>query len=125
MHRKAFVFGLFVLTLGGLAGCSSDPGAKQSAKTAALDKIRGKAKIADWEAAANDAAVNAGGPSVYLLDGLHRYRLFFNKPIPVEAGKEYVAEGVYAQKAIDEIGDPDQGSNGYPLASSCDRVVSS
>jgi len=34
-----------------------------------------------------------------------------------------VAEGVYAQKAIDAIGDPDQGKNGYPLASSCDQVV--
>ncbi|MGA2774307.1 MAG: hypothetical protein ABSG26_26265, partial [Bryobacteraceae bacterium] len=38
-------------------------------------------------------------------------------------GDEYIAEGVYAQKAIDEIGDPDQGKNGYPLQSSCERVV--
>jgi hypothetical protein len=57
------------------------------------------------------------------VDGLHRYRLFFNKAYQVDPGKEYVAEGVYAQKAIDEIGDPDQGKNGYPLESSCDRVV--
>jgi hypothetical protein len=67
--------------------------------------------------------MNAGGPSVYLVDGLHRYRLFFNKAIEVEPGHEYSAEGVYAQKAIDAIGDPDQGKNGYPLQSSCDRVV--
>ena len=32
-------------------------------------------------------------------------------------------EGVWAQKAIDEIGDPDQGKNGYPLQASCERVV--
>jgi hypothetical protein len=57
------------------------------------------------------------------VDGLIRYRLFFNKAVEVELGKEYVAEGIYAQKAIDAIGDPDQGKNGYPLDSSCDRVV--
>jgi hypothetical protein len=70
-----------------------------------------------------EAAMNAGGPTVYLLDGLQRYRLFFNTAIEVVPGKEYAAEGVYAQKAIDEIGDPDQGKNGYPLAESCARVV--
>src|SRR5262249_27285916 len=48
---------------------------------------------------------------------------FFNKPFQVEPDKEYTAEGVHAQKAIDEIGDPDQGKNGYPLQASCDRVV--
>ncbi len=54
---------------------------------------------------------------------LHRYRLFLKTPVEVVHGNEYVAEGVYAQKAIDEIGDPDQGKNGYPLPSSCERVV--
>jgi hypothetical protein len=54
---------------------------------------------------------------------MHRYRLFFNKAVQVDPGKEYIAEGVYAQKAIDGIGDPDQGKNGYPLEASCDRVV--
>jgi hypothetical protein len=43
--------------------------------------------------------------------------------VQIIPGKEYIAEGVYAQKAIDEIGDPDQGKNGYPLQSSCERVV--
>ncbi len=38
----------------------------------------------------------------------------------MKPGKEYIAEGVYAQKAIDAIGDPDQGKNGYPLEASCD-----
>jgi len=57
------------------------------------------------------------------VEGVRRYRLFLKSPVQVVAGNEYIAEGVYAQKAIDEIGDPDQGKNGYPLQASCDRVV--
>jgi hypothetical protein len=57
------------------------------------------------------------------MNGLRRYRLFFKSAVQVDPNQEYIAEGVYAQKAIDEIGDPDQGKNGYPLPSSCDRVV--
>jgi hypothetical protein len=121
MNRNAYMFSIFVLALAGLPGCSSQPAAKES-KKAALDKIQGKAQVMP-EATASDGALNAGGPTVYLSEGLKRYRLFFNKAVDVEAGKEYVAEGVYAQKAIDEIGDPDQGKNGYPLESSCQRVV--
>jgi hypothetical protein len=79
--------------------------------------------VAASETTQLDASLNAGGPSVYLIHGLDRYRLFFNKPFEIEAGKEYIAEGVYAQKAIDAIGDPNQGKNGYPLGSSCDSVV--
>ncbi len=94
---------------------------KQAA--APLDKIHGKAITLLNETTALDAALNAGGPSVYLVDGLNRYRLFFDKPFQVEAEHEYTAEGVYAQKAIDALGDPDQGKNGYPLKSSCDRVI--
>jgi hypothetical protein len=60
---------------------------------------------------------------VYLWEGLHRYRLFLRTAVEVVHGKEYVAEGIYAQKAIDEIGDPDLGKNGYPLQSSCEAVV--
>jgi hypothetical protein len=60
---------------------------------------------------------------VYLWDAERRYRLFVRKAVQVGHGKEYIAEGVYAQKAIDEIGDPDQGKNGYPLQSSCERVI--
>ena len=74
-------------------------------------------------AGAADAALNAGGPSVYLWEGTRRYRLFLRTPVEIVHGNEYIAEGVYAQKAIDEIGDPDQGKNGYPLESSCERVV--
>jgi hypothetical protein len=45
------------------------------------------------------------------------------KPIELVHGNEYVVEGVNAQRVIDEIGDPDQGKNGYPLQASCQRVV--
>jgi hypothetical protein len=103
-----------------LIGCSSAP-PKQAAP--APDKIQGKAQVVLSETTQLDASINGGGPSVYLIDGLNRYRLFFDKASPVDAGKEYIAEGVYAQKFIDAIGDPDQGKNGYPLASSCNSVV--
>jgi hypothetical protein len=121
MTRNTSVFCFLVLAITGLAGCSSEPPAKQA--TAPPDKIHGKAQILLNEATALDAALNAGGPSVYLVDGLNRYRLFFNKPFQVEPAHEYIAEGVYAQKAIDAIGDPNQGKNGYPLESSCGRIV--
>jgi hypothetical protein len=102
----------------GLAGCSSEPAPKQAA--APLDKIQGNALVALNETTSLDGALNAGGPSVYLIiDRLTRYRLFFDKAFEVEGGKEYVAEGIYAQKAIDAMGDPNQGKGGYPLAESC------
>ena len=121
MTRTAHVRNLLIAALAALAGCSSQPSKKE---TVAPDKIQGKAQIVSTETSALDASMNAGGPSVYLVDGLNRYRLFFNKPFEVEPGKEYVAGGVYAQKAIDAMGDPDQGKNGYPLDSSCDSIVS-
>src|ERR1700722_20840754 len=111
MTRNSYVFSFLVFALAGLAGCSSAPSAKPAA--AAPDKIQGKAQVLLTETTQLDASLNAGGPSVYLIDGLNRYRLFFNKPFQVDAGKEYTAEGVYAQKAIDAIGDPNQGKNGY------------
>ena len=123
MSRNAFLFCLLVLTLAGLGGCSGKPAAEESKKAgAAPDKIQGKAQVLEASTSA-DAALNAGGPSVYLWDAERRYRLFVRKAVQVGHGKEYIAEGVYAQKAIDEIGDPDQGKNGYPLPSSCERVV--
>jgi hypothetical protein len=123
MTRNTCVFCFLVLALAALAGCSSGPSDKASKPAAAPDKIQGKAQVLLNETTAQDAALNAGGPSVYLVDGMNRYRLFFNTAISVDPGKEYIAEGVDAQKAIDAIGDPDQGKNGYPLASSCDTVV--
>lgn len=123
MNGNTFSLSFLVLTLAGLVACSSKPPAKES--KAPLDKIQGKAQILILlQSSAADAALNAGGPTVYLVDGLHRYRLFFKTPVEMVADKEYVAEGVYAQKVIDEIGDPDKGKNGYPLPASCDRVVS-
>src|SRR5277367_371036 len=121
MTRTPYVLCFPILALAFLTGCSSEPAPKQA--VAAADKIQGKSQILFTETTALDAALNAGGPSVYLVDGLNRYRLFFNKPFQVEPGQEYIVEGVNAQKAIDAIGDPDQGKNGYPLQSSCDRVV--
>ena len=120
MTRNNYVFCCLVLALSGLIGCSSPP-PKQAA--APPDKIQGKAQVVLSETTQLDASINGGGPSVYLIDGLNRYRLFFNKTVQVEPGQEYTAEGIYAQKAIDAIGDPDQGKNGYPLEASCGRVV--
>jgi hypothetical protein len=121
MTSNTYVFCFLVLALSELAGCSSGPSTKQAAT--APDKIQGKAQVILAETTALDASLNGGGPSVYLVNGLNRYRLFFNKAFQVEPGQEYIAEGVYAQKAIDAMGDPDQGKKGYPLESSCDSVV--
>jgi hypothetical protein len=121
MTRNTYLSYFLVLAIAGLAGCSSEPPPQKAA--AATDKIQGKALIIASESTALDAALNAGGPSVYLVNGLSRYRLFFNQAFPVTQGQEYSVEGVYAQKAIDAIGDPDQGKNGYPLQSSCEQVV--
>ena len=121
MNRNAYIFCFLVLTLFGLAGCSSKPPAKESAT--APDKIQGKAQVLKGESTATDDALNAGGPSVYIWVGVRRYRLYLKAPVNVVHGEEYIAEGVDAQKVIDELGDPDQGKNGYPLASSCERAV--
>jgi hypothetical protein len=122
MNRNAGFLCVLVLALAASGGCSGEPPAKQS-KKAAPDKIQGKAQVLTESGGATDAALNAGGPNVYLWEGLHRYRLFLRTPVEIVHGKEYIAEGVYAQKAIDDIGDPDQGKNGYPLPSSCESVV--
>jgi len=128
MNRNARVFGFLALTLVlllvALAGCSSSQSSKEAAKSAIpLDKIQGKAQVLVESTGATDAALNAGGSSVYIWEGLQRYRLYLKKPVEIVHGKQYMAEGVWAQKAIDEIGDPDQGKNGYPLEASCERVV--
>jgi hypothetical protein len=124
MNRNAYIFSFLVLTLAGLVGCSSAPPAKDSKKAGtALDKIQGKSQIVQTETTQIDSALNAGGPSVYIWEGARRYRLFFKTAVEVVPGKEYIVEGVNAQRVIDELGDPDQGKNGYPLPESCDRVV--
>jgi hypothetical protein len=124
MNRNARIFCFLVLTLAAMVGCSSKPSAQESKKAeTALDRIQGKAQVLVESSGASDAALNAGGPSVYLWEGAHRYRLFLRTAIEVVHGDQYIVEGVDAQKAIDQIGDPDQGKNGYPLQSSCERVV--
>src|ERR1035438_3195781 len=124
MNRSARIFCFLVLTLAALGGCSSKPSAQVSKKAeTAPDRIQGKAQVLPESGGASDAALNAGGPSVYLWEGAKRYRLFLRTAVDITHGSEYVAEGVYAQKAIDEIGDPDQGKNGYPLQASCEHVV--
>jgi hypothetical protein len=124
MNRSTRIFCFLVLALAALGGCSSQPSATESKKTEAkLERIQGKAQVLVESNGASDAALNAGGPSVYLWEGATRYRLFLRTATEVVHGDQYMAEGVYAQKAIDEIGDPDQGKNGYPLQASCERVV--
>jgi len=124
MNRNARIFCFLALTVAALGGCSSAPPAKQANKAGtALDKIQGKAQVLEEGGGASDTALNAGGSSMYLWQGMHRYRLFLRTATDIVHGQEYVAEGVYAQKAIDDIGDPDQGKNGYPLQASCETVV--
>ena len=121
MTRNTHVFGFLMVALAGLTGCSSAPPAKQAAPR--QTRSRGSPRLFPPNRPQLDASMNGGGPSVYLVDGLNRYRLFFDKASEINPGKEYMAEGIYAQKAIDAIGDPDQGKKGYPLGSSCDSVV--
>ena len=125
MNRKAPIFVLLVLALAAGSGCSSKQSADEAKKAAAaLDRIQGKAQVLIESGGAMDAALNAGGSSsVYLWEGLRRYRLFFKTPFDVTHGDEYVVEGIYAQRVIDQIGDPDLGGNGYPLQSSCRHVI--
>jgi hypothetical protein len=119
---NATKFCIFVLALAGLAGCSSKPQPETASKP--LDRIQGKAQTLVESGGATDATLNGGGPnSIYLWVGERRYRLFLKTAADITHGEQYVAEGIDAQKAIDDIGDPDQGRNGYPLEDSCRRIV--
>jgi hypothetical protein len=123
VNRNAYILWFLIFALVALTACSGPPAGQEAKKAAvALQKIQGRAQI-NKDITAADAALNAGGPSVFIWEGVRRYRLFLKTPAEVEPGKYYIAEGIYAQQAIDEIGDPALGKNGYPLASSCDRVV--
>lgn len=121
MNRNTHTLPCLVLALAAFTGCSSEP-AKETKKAVTLDKIQGRAQVVE-DPAATDAALNGGGPTIYIWEGVRQYRLFLKTKVEVEKDKQYIAEGVYAQKAIDEIGDPAQGKNGYPLEASCLRVV--
>jgi hypothetical protein len=120
MNRHVFLFCFLAASLAASLGCSSKP-PTQSRRP--LDRIQGKAQVLEEGGGASDTSLNAGGSSVYLWQGVRRYRLFLRTPVEIVHGNEYVAEGVDAQKVIDEIGDPDQGKNGYPLQASCERAV--
>lgn len=123
MTHNVRSFGLLVLALAALGGCSSAPPASEQKKQETpLQKIQGKVQLVD-PSQSGDAPLNPGGPTVYLWEGKQRYRLFSRKAAEVVDGKEYVVEGVNAQKVIDEIGDPAPGKNTYPLLASCERVV--
>jgi hypothetical protein len=124
MCRNAYVLCCLVLTVAVLGGCAGERSAKEPKNAGNVrETVQGKTQIMLTETNQTDKALSAGGPSVYVWQGMVRYRLFLKTPVEVEPGKEYVVEGVHAQKVIDEIGDPDQGSNGYPLLSSCKRAV--
>jgi hypothetical protein len=124
MNRNASIFAFLVITLATFGGCSNQPSAEQAKKAkTAPDRIQGKAQVLPKSGGGADAALSAGESIVYLWEGTRRYRLFLRTAAEIVRGSEYVAEGVNAQKVIDEIGDPDQGKNGYPLMSSCKRAV--
>jgi hypothetical protein len=124
MDRKGSLCFL-VISLFALGACSSDQSANQAKKAAVpLDKIQGKAQVLEEQGGSADGALNAGGASsVYIWVGVQRYRLFLRKAADIVQGNYYVVEGLNAQKIIDDIGDPDNGKHGYPLAASCDTVI--
>lgn len=123
MNRTVCISCLVVFTLLFFAGCSSKPPDTQAKQAEiSLDKIQGTAQVTDPDGSP-DAALNPGKTSAYLWEGRDRYRLFLRTDADIVHGQEYVVEGINAQKAIEAIGDPDQGKNGYPLESSCERVV--
>ena len=95
MNLKPSIFCFLVLTLAALGGCASGPAANESQKAAtALDRIQGKAQVLVESSGATDAALNAGGPSVYLLDGTNRYRLFLRTAVDVVQGTEMLSMGM-------------------------------
>lgn len=123
MRLTAMLAVVVVLVAAGLSGCSSDKDSKDAKKPAiTLHRLKGTL-LAVPAATGTDAALNAGGESLYIRNGVRRYRLFLKAPVEYTPNSEYEAEGILAQKAIDEIGDPDKGKRGYPLAASCLRVI--
>jgi hypothetical protein len=124
MNRNARIFSCLSLALALLGGCSNKPPASEGKKPATpLQKVQGKVRLVPDPTGSGDSVLNGGGPAVFLWEGKHSYRLFSRKSAAVVDEGEYIVEGVNAQKVIDEIGDPAQGKGGYPLLSSCERVV--
>jgi hypothetical protein len=123
MNRNAYAFSFLAPAMAALVGCSSGPADSAAKKAVVWDKIQGKAQVIEEPGGTENAALNAGGSSIYIWKGVRRYRLFLRKPVEVEHGKQYVVEGLLAQRVIDEIGDPDGGKHGYPLQTSCAEVI--
>lgn len=124
MNRNTCIFSLLLLALAALSGCSSKPSATETKKPEIpLQKVQGKVRVVPDLTGSGDGSLNAGGPSLYLWKGKRFYRLFSRKGLTLVDGTNYIVEGVNAQKVIDEIGDPAQGKQGYPLLSSCQRAV--
>lgn len=125
MQLDTRLFSILVLAIATLGGCSSKPPADAAKKAEIpLQKIEGKVRVnPPDQTAGGDRALNADGDSLYLWEGKRLYRLASRKGLTLVDGAKYVVEGIVAQTAIDEIGDPDQGKGGYPLLSSCERVV--
>jgi hypothetical protein len=123
MKHDARSAGFVLLALALLGGCAGTSQKDAGKAATPPDRIQGKAQVLIESGGATDQALNAGGSSMYLWVGLQRYRLYLKTPVEIVHGKEYVAEGVYAQKVIEDIGDPDGGRKGYPLDDSCRRVV--
>ena len=107
MRFNTRVFFVLVFALAVLASCSSAPPASEAKKAQIpLDKIQGRIQVlVDNSGGTGDAALNPGGAAVYLWVGPQRFRLFSRTLMEVTHGKDYVVEGVNAQKVIDEIGD--------------------
>src|ERR1035438_2966849 len=76
MSRNARIFCFLALTLAAVGISSFESPAKSKKAATKLDRIQGKAQVLVESGGAEDAALNAGGPSVYLWEGTHRYRLF-------------------------------------------------
>jgi hypothetical protein len=124
MNRKAPIFSLLAIGLVALSGCSSAPPAGEAKKAAPkVDKIQGRVQVFVDPGLAGDADLNGGGSTLRLWQNKRQYRLFTRKTMELVHDNQYVVEGINAQKVIEEIGDPDQGKKGYPLRSSCERVV--
>jgi hypothetical protein len=88
MTRNTHIFCFLAVTLAGLSACTSQPQAKQTKKAFTLDKIQGKVQVLTESNGAMDAALNAGGPSVYLWEGTRRYRLFLPQAVELVHGNQ-------------------------------------
>jgi hypothetical protein len=124
MNQNTRSFSFLVLALAVLGGCSSEPSASDAKKKETpLLRVQGKVRTVPDMSGSGDGSLNAGGPALNLWKGKRLYRLFSRRGLELVDDTEYVVEGVLAQKVIEEIGDPANGKQGYPLLSSCQRVV--